>query len=226
MKDNTLSRLAGICSILVGVSYLVVGIAYLLVPAEQQGTAGDPAAFLTSFAQNPTASLVEYWAFALGAVLALAVVPAISDVVRSAHEGWVRWTSNVAFVGFAVVAIQYFRYIALNPGRAAAYRIANTATQAALAANQSMVELDPHGWLAFGGVGLWFLVVNLLALRGNLWPKLLAYVGIVGGIGYCLVVAGYVLDAEVLIMISALAAVIVGPIWYIWTGLILRRASA
>lgn len=226
MKDNTLGRLAGICSILVGVSYLVVGIAYLLVPAEQQGTTADPAAFLTSFAQNPTASTIEYWAFALGAVLALAVVPAISDKVRSADEGWVHWTSNVAFVGFAVAAIQYFRYIALNPGRAAAYATADAATKAALAANQSMVELDPHGWLAFGGVGLWFLVVNLLALRGNIWPKPLAYVGIVGGIGYCLVVAGNVLEAEILVMIAAVAAVILGPIWYIWAGLILRRASS
>ncbi len=225
MKDNTLSRLGGICSILVGISYVVAGIAYLLVPAEQKAGA-DPAAFLTSFAQNPSMSTVEYWAFALGAVLALAVVLAISEKVRSANEGWVRWTSSLALVGFAVAAIQYFRYVALYPGRAAAYATADAATKAALAANQSMMALDPDGWLAFGGVGLWFLVVNLLALRGNIWPKPLAYVGIAGAIAYWFVVAGFALEVGVFVTIAAAAAVIVGPIWYIWAGLILRRASS
>lgn len=225
MKDNTLSRLGGICSILAGISYVVVGIAYLLVPAEQKAGA-DPAAFLTSFAQNPSMSTLEYWAFALGAVLALAVVLAISEKVRSANEGWVRWTSSLALVGFAVAAIQYFRYVALYPGRAAAYATADAATKAALAANQSMMALDPDGWLAFGGVGLWFLVVNLLALRGNIWPKPLAYVGIAGAIAYWFVVAGFVLEVGIFVTIAAAAAVIVAPIWYIWAGLILRRASS
>jgi hypothetical protein len=225
MKDNTLSRLAGICSILVGISYVVAGLAYLLVPAEQKTTA-NPAAFLTSFGQKPTASVLEYWAFALGAVLGIAVVLAISEKVRSANEGWVRWTSSIALVGFAVAATQYFRYIALNPERAAAYATGDGATRAALAANQSMVELDPGGWLAFGGVGLWFLVVNLLALRGNIWPKLLAYVGMAGAIAYWFVVAGNALDVEVFVTIAAAAAVILAPTWYIWAGLILRRASS
>lgn len=225
MKENSLSRLGGVCSILVGISYVVVGIAYLLLPAEQKAGA-DSAAFLASFAQNPSMAALQYWAFALGAVLALAVVLAISEKVRSVNEGWVRWTSSLALVGFAVAAIQYFRYTALYPGRAAAYAAADTATKAALAANQSMMSLDPDGWLTFGGVGLWFLVVNLLALRGNIWPKTLAYVGIVGAIAYWFVVAGFVLEVGIFVTIAAAAAVIVAPIWYIWAGTILRQASA
>jgi len=224
MKNNTMSRLGGACSMLVGVSYVMAGIAYLLVPAEQKGGA-DPAAFLASFAQNPSMAMLQYWAFALGAVFALAVVPSISEKVRTANEGWVRWTSNLALVGFAVAAIQYFRYVALYPARAEAFVTGDAATKAALAANQSLVAMDPNGWLVFGGVGLWFLVVNLLAMRGNVWPKPLAYVGIVGAIAYWFVVAGFIFEAGVLITIAAAAAVIVAPIWYIWTGLILRQAS-
>src|SRR3990172_934414 len=223
MKNNTMSRLGGACSMLVGVSYVMAGIAYLRVPAEQKAGV-DPAAFLASFAQNPSMALLQYWAFALGAVLALAVVPSISEKVRSANEGWVRWTSYLALVGFAVAAIQYFRYVALYPARAEAFVNGDATTKAALAANQSMIALDPNGWLVFGGGGLWFLVVNLLAMRGNIWSKPLAYVGIVGAIAYWFVVAGFVLEVEVLITIAAVAAVIVAPIWYIWAGLILRQA--
>jgi hypothetical protein len=226
MKDNTLGKLGGTCSILAGISYIVVGIAYLLLPAEQRPGA-DPAKFLLSFAQNPTMAMLEYGAFALGAVLALAVVPAVSERVRSVNEGWVRWASNLAIVGFAVTAMNYFRYLALHPGRAAAYVAGDAATKAAIAANLPPIALDPQGWLMFGGVGLWLLVVNLLALRGNIWPKPLTYVGIAGAIMYWFVVAGFVLQVETLIAIAAgLGGVILGPIWLIWAGLTLRRASS
>jgi hypothetical protein len=224
MKNKSLNQLGGICAILVGISYVVVGITHLLIPAEQK-TGADPAVFLTSFAQSPTMAILEWWALALGAVLALAVVPAISEKVRSANEGWVRWTGTLATVGFAFTALQYFRYLAIYPTRAATYMAADTATKAAMAANQPIVSLDPQGWLTYGAVGLWFLVVNLLALRNNLWPRLLAYMGIIAAILYWFVVAGFVLQTEILIAIAAAGAVIIGPIWYIWAGLMLRRAS-
>lgn len=224
MNDNSSRKLGGTCSILVGVSYLVVGVMYLLMPVEQRAGA-DPGAFLSSYAQSPIMATLEYWGFALGAVLALAAVPAISEKVRSGSEGWVRWTSSLAIIGFAVTAIQYFRYLAFYPGRAAAYLAGDAASRAAIAANQATMALDPDGWLAFGGVGLWFLVVNLLALRGGNWAKPLAYVGVAGAIAYWFVVAGFVLEVDVFVTIAAAAAVILGPVWYIWAGLTLRRPT-
>ncbi|MDE3091177.1 MAG: DUF4386 family protein [Chloroflexota bacterium] len=226
MKDNTLGKLGGTCSILVGISYIVVGITYVLLPLEQRAGTGPASKFFVSFAQNPTALIVEYWAFALGAILALAAVLAISDSVRSANEGWVRWTSNLAFLGFGVTAINFFRLLALTPGRAAAYAAGDAAMKTALVATQADMALDPQGWLGFGAVGLWVLVVSVLALRGTALPKLLAYDGIAVGVAYWLVVAGYVLGIETLIAIAAgLGGVILGPIWYIWIGLRLRQAS-
>jgi len=225
MKDNSLSKLGGTCSILVGVSYVLVGITYLLLPAGQKPGAG-PAQFYPSFAQNPTPSALMYWEFALGAVLAIAAVMAISEVVRPANEGWVRWTSNLAYLGFAVTAISNFRTLALMPTQAAAYVAGDASTQAAIAATGE-IGLDPYGWLQFGGIGLWVLVVSLLALRGGTLPKTLAYVGIAATILYWLVVAGFVLDIEALMAIAAgLGGIIVAPIWYIWMGLRLRRASS
>ena len=225
MKNNTLSKLGGTCAILLGISYIVVGITYVLLPAEQRA-GGDPAKFLPSFAQSPTLLTIQYWAFALGAVLALAAVPAISESVRSASEGWVRWTSNLAFLGFAVTAIDTFRMLGLQPVRAAAYVAGDTATKAVLAAPGYLAGLDVQGWLGFGGVGLWVLVVSWLVLRGSTWPKPLAYLGIAVAILYWLVVAGLALGVETLVAVAAGVGGIIGaPIWYIWAGLTLRRAS-
>jgi len=225
MNESNLRKLGGTCSILVGFSYIVVGIMYLLLPAEQKA-GGDPGAFLSSFAQAPLMAMLEYWGFALGAVFALAVVPAIAERVRSANEGWVRWTSNLATVGFSVAAIQYFRYLSLYPANAAAYAAGDSTARAAIEANQATLALDPDGWLVFGAVGLWFLVVNLLALRGGQWPKTLAYVGVAGAAAYWLVVAGFVFEIDLFVTIAAAAAAVIGPIWYIWSGLTLRRPSA
>ena len=224
MEGKKLLKLGGICSILVGISYLVVGITYLLGPAEQRPGATS-ADFLTSFAQDPLMSTLMYWAFALGAVFAIAVVLAVSEMMLSASEGWVRWTSNLAVIGFAVTALDYFRFLALYPAMAATYAAGDAVIKTATEASQFALSLDPHGWLMFGAVGLWFLVVNLLAINENSWPKILAYVGIAGGIAYLLVVAGYVLQIYTLNLIAAVGAIIIGPIWYIWTGLRLQQEA-
>src|SRR5712692_11747818 len=110
MKDNTLSKLGGICSILLGVTYIVIAVIYLLVPPEQQEGSGIPAGkFLESFAQNPAPLTVGYFVFAFGSLLGIAAVLAISESVRSTNEGWLRWTSHLAIIGFAVNAADWFR---------------------------------------------------------------------------------------------------------------------
>ena len=223
MKDNSLARLGGMCSILVGISYVVVGISYILLPPAQKATAGTDR-FLYSAAQDATMISIQYWAFALGAILALAAVPAISERVRSANEGWIRWMSNLALVGFAVTAVNYLRLVTVTPDRAAVFAVGDEMTRKAI--SWSQIGLDPNGWLGFGCVGAWVLVVSVLALRTNVLPKLICYLGIVIAIAYWLVVAGFVFNFETLVAVAAgIGGVILGPIWYIWTGLKLRQAS-
>jgi hypothetical protein len=224
MKDNTLGKLGGNCSVLLGISYLVIGVTYLLLPAEQkQGVATD--VFLPSFAQNPTTQTIQFWVFALSGLLGIAVVLAVSESVRSANEGWVRWTSNLAVLGFAVVAINNFRNIAFQPGLAAAYVAGDAVTKTVIEFGGPF-GLDPQNWLGFGAVGLWVLVVSLLAQRTGTWPRLQTYLGIAAAVAYWLVVAGSVFNLETLITIAAaLGGIILAPIWYILTGLRLRQAS-
>jgi hypothetical protein len=224
MKDNTLSKLGGNCSILLGVSYLLIGVTYLLLPADQKQTSAVDK-FLLSFAQNPTTQMIQFWVFALSGLIGIAVVLAVSERVRSMNEGWVRWTSNLAVLGFAVVAINNFRNIAFQPGRATAYLKSDAATRTVIELSGPF-GLDPQNWLGFGAVGLWVLVVSLLALRAGTMPRLLTYLGMATVVAYWLIVVGSVLNLEVLFTIAAaLGGIILAPIWYIWTGLRLRQAG-
>jgi hypothetical protein len=129
-------------------------------------------------------------------------------------------------VGFAVEALQYSRYLAYYPANAAAFVAGDATTKAAIAASHSTIGLDPNGWLVYGGVGVWILTINILALRENTWPKLLAYAGIIGGFAYGIILLGLFLEIELFVTIAAAAAVVIAPIFYIWMGLELRRSSA
>lgn len=225
MKSDSLNKLGGLCSIVVGAMYVVVGVTYVLLPPEQQaGGAAD--AFYRSFAQSPTVGMINYWAFALTGVFALGALPAITESVRSVNEGWARWTSNLAYLGFAVTAIDWFRNMALQPARAEAYVAGDASVQAALAAPTFAAILDSNGYLGFGGVGLWVLVTSLLAMRSKLWPNTLAYVGIAVSVLYALVSVSLVYDiAALLRIVAALGGVVAAPIWYIWVGMRLRKAA-
>ncbi|HEX9076540.1 MAG TPA: DUF4386 family protein [Anaerolineae bacterium] len=229
MRDYTLSRLGGTCSILLAISIIVVGITYLPLPPEQQQIVGlytNPGAFLESFAKNSTLLTVEFWAEALGALFGIAAVLAISESVRASNEGWVRWTSTLAIIGLAIAAIDDLRFLALMPGRAMAYVQSDAATKAALTVPGILEGIDPQHWLRLGAVGFWVLVVSFLALRSGTWPKLLAYVGIGAAIAYWLAVAGIVFQLpSVLTIIAGLGGIFLAPLWYIWLGLRLRQAG-
>lgn len=226
MKDHTFFKLGGLCSILVGISYIVIGINYMFLPIDQRPGVST-LKFLPSVAQDHTALMIEYWAFALGAVFALAAVFTISERVRSANDGLVRWTSNLAFLGFAVIAVTYFRLMAQVPHRAEMFLSADIHLQEAMAVTELDLYLDPQGWLGYGAIGLWVLVVSVLALRAQAMPRPLVYVGIGAGLLYWLVVAGYVSEIGTLTAIAAaLGGILLGPIWYIWNGILLRRMTS
>lgn len=169
--------------------------------------------------------MIEYSANALGAVLAIAVVVAIPHIVRPAHEGWLRWSSVVGIVGYAVIALQYLRELALIPALAERYLTTDLSGRAAVEADLYLVPLDPQGWVTYGAVGTWLLTVNILALSRQRWARPLSYVGLASGTGYWFVVAGTVLRVDVLVSIAAAVGVLLAPVWLIWVGLVLRRVG-
>ena len=225
MKDNSLYQLGGTCSILLGISYLAIGLTTLLLPpALTYGN--DVQSPFMYFEANRGLLLAQYWSFAVGGVLGLAVVPAASSMVQHLNEGWVRWTSALATLGFAVTILDNYWAIVATAARAAAYISGTPATRAALTVPGGAQFIDLQGWLGYGAVGAWILVISILALRGRVWPRGLAYVGLAGAATYFLALAAQALPGfKELTLVVSVAAVVLGPVLYLWLGSVLRRAA-
>jgi hypothetical protein len=89
--------------------------------------------------------------------------------------------------------------------------------------------IDPRGLLTFGFTGLAILLIAWLARRGGVFPTRLGLVGYALGV---LLVVLYlarliVLDSDnpVVAVPALLAGFIVGPAWWLWLGLELRRGA-
>jgi len=221
MKDNSLFRLGGTCAVLLGITGALVDLTYVLLPADQR--LGVPAArILPSIAEGARMLNLQFLELTLLGILGLAVVPAISEMLRSGHEGWVRWTSNLAFVGFAVTAVTSSFSFGRLPAVAAAYVAGDPSTQAALTPIWR-TSFDLHGLWGYAMVGLWVFVMSLVALRGGQFPKALAYLGIIVGLAYALIPVAFQFKIPVLFMVAAVPGGIANTIWFIWAGLVTRR---
>jgi hypothetical protein len=221
MKDNSLFKVGGTAAFLMGIMAALVGITYMLLPPDQR--LGVPAArILPSIAQGAMMLQTELLEMALIGVLGLAAVPAISELVRAGHDGWVRWMSNLAFVGFAVMAVSnVFTYSRL-PGLAAAFVKGDPATQAALVPVWRS-SFDLLGFWGYGAVGLWILVVSLVALQGTSLPKGLAYLGILTAVLNLLIPVGFLLKQPPIFLYDSILGGLASCIWFIWAGLVARR---
>ena len=71
-----------------------------------------------------------------------------------------------------------------------------------------------------GAVGLWLILANILNLIGQTMPGGLAVFGIIAGLGYILLVFGFLIGEQrhPLFYIGSLVAVLGYSIWAIWLG--------
>jgi hypothetical protein len=227
MRDNSLYKLGSIASILVGVSYMIIGITSALTPPAVAGVP-DVQLPIMYFEENKFMILTNWWALLIGAVFALAMIPAVSATVQHLNEGWVRWTSTLATIAFAVVILDNYWSIVYTDAIAKAYVTGTATIRETLTLPGAAQWIDVKGWLAYGAVGLWILVMSLLALRGNAWPKGLAYLGLLGAFIYFMALVSTVIPSlfisGIVIFVGVIGAVL-APIWFTWMGIFLRRAS-
>lgn len=225
MKDNSLYKLGGLASIIVGISYVVIGITGVLIPSNLGGVPDVQSPFMY-WEANKTMLLTQWWAMLIGAVFALAMIPAVSATVQHLNDGLVRWTSTLATIAFAVVIVDNYWSIVYTDARARAYLAGTEAMRATLTVPGAAQWIDVQGWLAYGAVGVWLLVCSVLALRYQVWNKGLAYLGILGAFIYFLALASSVISDFVLSGVFVYAGVIgaiFAPIWFTWMGVFLRR---
>lgn len=222
MKDASIAKVGSICAIAAGLLYFVLGIIfYLLPPAHRPGSGLPEGEFLSTGNQGFGMLILEMWVIALSALCVIGVIMAVSELVRSGNEGLVRYTATLATIGCAVIAMTYLLDQWHTPQLLLGYPQLDRSGQAVLDVIGTR-HFDPQGFFGFGLVGLWVLVVNLLALRHGFFPRRLAYAGLVVTLAYWLVVAGRVLPSPPLVAAAAFLGGIVGPWWYIGIGMHLR----
>jgi hypothetical protein len=224
MKDRSLNLVGGICAIIIGVITTTTSLTYLLVlPPEQRAGVLAPQ-ILPSLAKDPTPLLLVLWQMVATGVLGLALVPALSKWVRTESEGWVRWAANLGTLGFAVSAVSNALSARRLPGIANAFVAGDASTKAALVPVWRS-SLDFEGLWQFGAIGFWIFVVSFLFLRGNQVARSLAYVGLALGVVHWLAPLGLFMRNQTIIILAVGLAAILGPIWYIWIGLVMRRRA-
>lgn len=125
-------------------------------------------------------------------IFALGFFPALAAKVRTVHPGWAAWMINLVYLGVAAEAIRYLGNLPFNTV-----------------------------FLFFGGLSLSSLVFNILALKHDLWPKALAWIGVVMSILLIGVILSSMIESLAFLnMVSAgLGAVVLYPIWLVWLGL-------
>lgn len=221
--DARLHRLGGTCAILVGVSYILVTVFFVLDPTQ---FVRDHDELWAKLADNDAPRVMQYLGYALGAVFAFGAIPAIVDLVRDRHEGWLRWTTGLAYLSFGVTAVETFRLVTATPQWASNYADGDATVRTVIVTTDLLLRLDPATWLRFGALGPWFLVVNLLALRYGLLRRPLTYLGIVLGVLTTTTAIGVAFTIGPVVLVSAvLGGALAAPIWFIWIGVVLRRGA-
>jgi hypothetical protein len=122
--------------------------------------------------------------------------------------------------------------IAQNAKLAELWDPANPDMVAALTATNSLPSSsDPRGLASFGFAGLFWLASGLLILRDRgaqtRLPRALGQVAALGGALLVVLFFGSALESEIAIVVPAvLVSLVIGPLWWLWLGLRLWRATA
>lgn len=215
------NKLGAICSITTGVLYVLIILYVLAVPTGQRY---DPGQFFENYARSPISMNVVWIVMAAISILAFAVIPSVSALVHSVSETWTQVASIVGLVGSAVSAVSFLTMLGRAPGLAQAYVAGDSATKAAIV-SVGLPQLDPLNVLVLGGVGVWMLVINVLALQGGKLPRLQAFLGIGLAIFLGVAVLAAIIQSELLDQIAAGVGAVFAPIWYVWMGIRLIKTS-
>ena len=228
MDDPSVLRVGALASFGAALSYVLTGISALFMPPELQGRPEISAhEFWTVLALDPTAHLFFHWCWISVGFFGVAAVPTISLLVWRANPGAVLWAGLLGFYGFAVAARSHLMEVAWDRKIIPLYANAEPAFQQAVHVVAGLALDVPDGFLTYGAIGTWVLVVSVLALRSEDLRPAFAYLGFAaaaalfaGLIGY-----GFLLRPFVVFAVGV-GGVLLVPGWFLWAGAILWRSRS
>lgn len=226
MNNISLLKLGGVGALLV---FLCSGLFALLVLFAPQ-TALEPG-------EVPWSYVLGYYALALVGVFGLAVVPPVSRRVAAQSEGWMRWTSTLALVGFAVLGVTHFwaaeyettlflEYDGPLGGEIGGGLLVGFQGVDWTVAREELLFRIPQGWFEVAGIGLWVFSVSWLARGAGLLPKGLVRLGLLGGGFSLLVPLGASAQVWLLHFLGTAVGLVLTPWWFCWIGVLLLREES
>lgn len=236
MNENQLKsiyRFGGWVSMVVALGFFFVGILVSIDPAER--LRGD--AIYQVFAEQPTIPLAWRYIFVAIGILSIAVINALARYVRrrgDEHwEGIVQFSLVTALAGTILSALDWMREIVGISQLAEAHILGNAAAIEALKMDAHL-GFDPHFLWKFGLLGLFYLLIGILARRNRSLPKGLALWGIATGVLLNLAMVLGITDTVIPVGEGQIAAMqipaaiggsICGPVFHFWLALLLIRAG-
>jgi hypothetical protein len=214
-------RFGGAAALVLAALSAAAAVFYVLLPAEQRlGVPGR--LLLPSFAADPVPLQLEMLSLTAMGIVGLAVVGPIRSLV-GADDAWLRWTSLLALIGYAVGAIGNSLVMGKLPPIAAAYIAADEASKPIIAVFWR-TTLDPFGLWQFGAVGVWLLVVGIVARgAGGGIPPSGAYLAIAAGVAHLAIPVVLLAAAQPMLDVLALVAAVAIVAWFGWVGMHLWR---
>lgn len=213
------------CSILVGLLYVSVAVTHFFLPLEQlRGGQAISEAFFVSLAGHSLMFSVHYGLVVILALLSIPVVLAIHERIRPAHPGLVLWMTVVGILGSALAMVDFASVGIKAPRIAHGFLEASPLEKSVIVMN-GLPHVDPC-FLAWGLLGIWALVCNVLACKNRSYPRFLGAVGILGGGAYLLACLGSVVQMQRLVDVAVgLGGLILAPVWYVGFGIVMRTWS-
>ena len=204
MSDRSFVRFGGLAGILLALTSWAAVVAYY-----GAASAGQDLVQLESV--QLLYALVGFWA--------MFAVVAVHWIARRQGEAWSLFTALVGLVAAVLTMISSLYPIAFTRN------VLRQPIDVAQPLPTSVTATDPLNIVTFGLTGLWFLLANLLLWRAPV-SRRLAALGFAAAID---LVAAFlaVLSAQGSLAASAalIAGAVVGPIYWLWLGITLRRIA-
>jgi magnesium-transporting ATPase (P-type) len=204
VSDRSFVRFGGLAGILLALTSWAAVFAYY-----NAANAGQDLVQLESV--QLLHALVGFWA--------MFAVVAVHWVARRQGEAWSLFTALVGVMAAVLIVISSLYPIAFTRN------LLRQPIDVAQPLPTSVTATDPLSVVTFGITGLWFLLANLLLWRAPV-SRRLALLGFAAAID---LVAGFlaVLSAQGSLATSAavIAGAFVGPIYWLWLGITLRRIA-
>lgn len=230
---KSIYRFGGWISLAVAVGFFLVGVLVAIDPAER--LRGD--AIFKAFAEQPAIPLAWRYIFVAIGILSVAVINALSRYVRrSGDEDWegiVQFCTITALAGTILSALDWMREI-IGISLLAKAHVAGDLVAVTALKMDAHLSFDPHFLWKFGLLGLFYLLISLLAWRNASLPRGLTTWGILTGVLLNLAMVFGITDTVIPIGQGQIAAMqipaaiggsICGPVFHCWLGLLLLRAG-